>query len=223
MLGSNMYKAKSSSSQNALTRLSSWKSFYASLQGALNNRVITEEKRWEEQRRPTSKEMTEYIIKYMFFKKQVWEVIIIMMYIGGQRLCSWKKVWSNVWIVRRGVDESWHLSRAIFWIFRRQNLKCVVTLNNLPYSCSPYPSLLISKLQQTYVTEQHEEVVPEGENDTSQAERQEELRGLLTGWKEDLQWCNMEKQGELMTDAWKIKRNYVDEKEKVCLQTCVPK
>lgn len=33
----------------------------------------------------------------------------------------------------------------------------------------------------------------------------------------------MEKQGEFMTDAWKIKWNYVDEKEKVCLQTCVPK
>lgn len=44
MLGSNMYKAKSSSLQNALTRLSSWKSFYASLQGALSNWVITEEK-----------------------------------------------------------------------------------------------------------------------------------------------------------------------------------
>lgn len=44
MLGSNMYKAKSNSLQNALTSLSSWKSFYASLQGALSNWIITEEK-----------------------------------------------------------------------------------------------------------------------------------------------------------------------------------
>lgn len=44
MLGSSMSKAKSRYLQNAFTRLSSWKPFYESLQGALTNWVTAEEK-----------------------------------------------------------------------------------------------------------------------------------------------------------------------------------